>query len=353
VKAAYHFNERDNKTPIESWSRVLVDTFNSTEVETNKPYSFEKTRFKLSGDFDVWPTLRLSAGYERTDHDRDFQEVAEQTEEIGWGKLRWRPNALISIDIKGGTAERDVNRYNEAIATTLRQNPLLRKYNLAYRFREFGELKVAASLPKTPVSLTGSVLYANDDYSQSLLGITEDEDIRVAVDLSWTVSENASVYAFGSYEDIEAKQTGSEQFAAVDWRTTNKDSFYTFGVGIRLKQIVGNIDLDLDYTRSDGNTEIDISSASGGNSQFPDLESQLDSLRGRLTWRRTERQEFTFRFRYEHFDSDDWALQNVGPATIPVVLSLGAQPYDYDVLLIGISFRYLIGDHTSTLTDEE
>jgi hypothetical protein len=32
----------------------------------------------------------------------------------------------------------------------------------------------------------------------------------------------------------------------------------------------------------------------------------------------------------------------VGPATIPVVLSLGATPYDDDVFIAGISFRYRI-----------
>ena len=33
----------------------------------------------------------------------------------------------------------------------------------------------------------------------------------------------------------------------------------------------------------------------------------------------------------------------VGPATIPVVLTLGAQPYDDQVLIFGLGFRYLIG----------
>jgi hypothetical protein len=38
---------------------------------------------------------------------------------------------------------------------------------------------------------------------------------------------------------------------------------------------------------------------------------------------------------------------------IPAVLSLGAEAYDYDVFLIGIGFRYFIGDRTPTLADEE
>ena len=30
-------------------------------------------------------------------------------------------------------------------------------------------------------------------------------------------------------------------------------------------------------------------------------------------------------------------------ATIPVILTLGAKPYDYDVFMFGIGFRYTIG----------
>jgi len=344
VSAAYRFDERDNKTPIESWTRVITDTFNSGEVETNVPYSFEKTQLKLSAEYALRPAIRLSAGYDRTERDRDFQEVASQTERTGWTKLRWRPNALLSIDVKGGTSQRDIDRYNETLATALGQNPLLRKYNLAYRFREFAELRVSASLPVLPISVSGTVHYANDDYSQTLIGITEDDDVTISADMNWALSDNTSLYVFSSYEDIEAKQTGSEQFATPDWRATNKDSFYTVGTGARISEIGENFDLSIDYIHSDGTSEITTFSVGGSSSPFPDLESKLDSIRLSLTWRRTERQELVFRLQHEAFESDDWALQGVGPATIPTVLTLGAKPYDYDVTLIGASFRYLVGE---------
>ena len=37
------------------------------------------------------------------------------------------------------------------------------------------------------------------------------------------------------------------------------------------------------------------------------------------------------------------ALAGVQPDTIPTVLTMGAQPYDYDVWVVGLSFRYLVG----------
>jgi MtrB/PioB family decaheme-associated outer membrane protein len=144
VNLSYRYNERDNRTSELTWNRVIAETFNSGEVETNVPYSYERSKLRLSGHFDLFKTVRVSGGYDRTTMDRDFQEVAGQTEDGGWGRLRWRPNAFIEVSARGGASERNINRYNEAFATTLGQNPLMRKFNLAYRYRQYGDLTVSA-----------------------------------------------------------------------------------------------------------------------------------------------------------------------------------------------------------------
>jgi hypothetical protein len=47
--------------------------------------------------------------------------------------------------------------------------------------------------------------------------------------------------------------------------------------------------------------------------------------------------------RYEHFDAHDWALDGVEPDTLPSILTSGADAFDYDANLIGLSFRYRFG----------
>ncbi len=348
LKVAYRYDERDNQTPQEQWTRVIADSFDSGEVETNVPYSYERSKLNLSGHYDLFKNFRVSGGYDRTVLDRDFQEVAEQTEDSGWGRIRWRPNPFIEVSARGGASERDIDRYDETFAASLGQNPLLRKYNLAYRYREFGELTVSASLPERSVSLTLNALYANDDYTQSQIGLIDADELRFAADLSWSISETASMYLSAGYESIESQQAGSEQFSTPDWRATNSDDFYTAGAGFRVSKIADKFDLQFDYLRSEGTSEIDVSSASGGLSRFPDLESTLDSLRVRLSYRLSERLEFAFRLRYQSFAAEDWGIEGVGPATIPVVLTLGANPYDYDVFIVGLGFRYLIGGTGTT-----
>jgi MtrB/PioB family decaheme-associated outer membrane protein len=351
IRLAYRLDDRDNRTSVDAWARVITDTFNSGDVETNVPYSFRKTRFNALGSYQLRRNVRVSAGFDRIEYDRDFQEVAEQTETGGWGMLRWKPNDYLDIRAKGGATEREIDRYDETVAVSLGQNPLLRKYHLAYRYRRFGELTLAAALPEKPVSLTVTAMYADDEYTQSRLGITDGDDLRVAGDLSFALADNRYLYLHGGYENIESDQLGSEQFATADWSARNTDRFYSAGGGLILRQIAGSFDVTLDYTRAMGSTEISLNTLAAGLGWFPDLESTMDSVRLRLVWHRSEQLAVNHGLRYEGFEAEDWALEGVAPDTVPVVLTTGAKPYDYDVVLVGIGFTYLLDTQKSSGSD--
>ena len=107
----------------------------------------------------------------------------------------------------------------------------------------------------------------------------------------------------------------------------------------------------MNYTRSEGTTEINVTSVGGGISRFPDLESTFDYLQLQLDYHSSERFDIVFNLRYQSFSTEDWALDGVGPATIPVVLTLGAEPYDDDVWLFGLGLRYSFGIAAATSTE--
>ena len=343
VKLSYRYDERDNRTPVSTWSRVITDSLTSGASENNIPYSFDRSRLNLSGSYRLSGSLKLSAGYDRSVIDRDNQEVAEQTEDAGWGKLRWRPNGYVDIALRGGTARRDVEFYNTRVAESFGQNPLLRKYNLAYRYREFAELTASASFPETPVAASVTYLYADDSYTESPMGMTGSRENRFAADLSWAVNESASVYVSGGNENIEAQQLGSETFGDPDWLADHDDDFVHYGGGLRLLAIAGKVDFDVDYTRSVGETNIAVTRMLEPASDFPKLESTMDSLRMRARFTVNERLDASLRVHYEHLDVKDWALDGVAPATIPTVLTMGARSYDHNVWAFGIGFRYRAG----------
>jgi len=346
IKISYRYDERDNKTAQDVWSRVIVDTFASTDVEANVPYSFERATLTATADYDLFDTIRVSGGYERRDIDRDFQEVTEQTEDTGWGRLRWRLTSSLELDVKGGASERDFDSYDTTFAASLGQNPLLRKYHLAYRYREFGEVTMAFSPPEVRVAVTLNGLFAEDSYTKSQLGTLSGDEFRLVADVSWwSESGNVSGYLNAGMEDVESLQAGSEVFAAPDWRATHDDDFTTVGAGFHVRNIGDNdsVDLLLDYLHTDGASEIIVDSDSRGPSEFPELKSELDYVRFRLAYRRSAKLEINLNLRYQRFKGEDWALEGVRPATIPTVLSLGAQPYSPDVLLVGLGFHYGIG----------
>jgi len=343
IKLAYRFDERDNQTPRYTWSRVIVDGFLSGEDELNTPYSFERARFSASGAYRLFDSVRLSAGFDRTDLERDFQEVADQTEDSGWAQVDARAANWLNVTARGGSSRREIDRYDVGVAASLGQNPLLRKYNLAHRYREFGELMLSLTPAELPVSASLSFLIADDRYSKSELGLTDSETTHMSIDVNFTVSESTSLYVIAGIEDIDANQFGSASFSTPTWQAEHRDSFDHYGAGLVIRGLVDDTDLTIDYHLTNGDTGINLRSA-GNTESFPDIQSELESLRILLSHRRSDRLFFDLSYRYENFESNDWALAGVEPDTVSSVLTMGADPYDYSVWVLGLGFRYLVGN---------
>jgi hypothetical protein len=194
-----------------------------------------------------------------------------------------------------------------------------------------------------PISIAFNGLIADDSYSRSELGLISGREASAALDFSWSVSEKSALFLNVGYDRIESTQLGSEAASTADWRAENDDAFTTLGAGINIRQIGERFDLTLDYTRSEGTSEIEIDSAAALPQQFPDLETTLDYLRLRLGFEQSEKLEWNLNVRYQSFKAEDWALQGVAPGTIPLVLSLGALPYDDESVIVGIGVRYRMG----------
>jgi len=342
VRFAYRYDERDNSTTQDTWSRVIVDAFQSEDPELNTPYSFERNRLSLGGDYRLFEKLRVSAGYDRTQLDRDYQEVAEQTEDSGWGKVAYAATDWLDLTAKGGASRREVDRYDTDVAESFGQNPLLRKYNLAHRFRQFGELTMSITPAEKPFSIGLTALYADDDYSKSRLGLANSRNIHVSADLNYSISETASVYLLGGVEYIDADQFGSATFSTPTWQAVHEDDFDHYGAGLQLTKLGEKADLSVDYIYTKGQTSINMREG-GTDNPFPTLDSKLHSLRVSLGYQHSEKLALDVSLRFESFETSDWALDGVEPDTISTVLTLGADSYDYSVWVAGLSFRYLIG----------
>ncbi len=349
ARMAYRYDDRDNQTPVATYERVIVDGFLSGEAEQNTPYSFERNAFDLRGDFDVTSELKLAAAYEFRRLDRSLQEVSEQDEDTGWVMLRYRPRPGIDVRARAGTSKREIDRYDTDLAVAQGQNPLLRKYNLAHRYREFGELVVTASHAELPLSASVTFARTDDDYTRSRLGVLDGTEERLAADLTWAFSDKGTVYVLAGYDELTSRQAGSAGLGEPDWAARNDDDFDTIGAGLRLDGIGDHTVVSLDYVHAEGTGRISLGSGAGAFDRFPDITSELDSVRLRLSYRRSERLTIDATLRLEMFESRDWALDGVAPDTVPTLLALGAEPYDYDVVLFGLGFRYALGEQANDI----
>ena len=207
---------------------MIADTFYVPAGEPNLPYSYERNKLDISGDYDLFSVLpRLGRLRAAREVDRTLQEVASQTEGHGLGKATLAgPSIRCRSIARGGTAKRDIGAYDEALALLLGQNPLMRKYNLAHRYREFGELRFSWTPLAAPVAISLQALHADDDYTRSELGLRRGRQLNIGADFSWAFNENSTVYVHaGSDSDPSRNSSGSETFGPADWTADNEDEF--------------------------------------------------------------------------------------------------------------------------------
>jgi hypothetical protein len=85
----------------------------------------------------------------------------------------------------------------------------------------------------------------------------------------------------------------------------------------------------------------DTDSTVGGLQQaFPQNWTKFDSARMDISYRWTAALQIRFRYAHEEYNSNDWALDGVGPATVSNFLALGVQPYHDNVNLFSLTVRY-------------
>ena len=290
--------------------------------------------------------LAIGVGGEWRTTDRTGSAVEVSGEEVldGWGRVQFRPSGYLGIVAKGGVEERDPDRYDVNVAAGFGQNPLMRKFNQAYRYRSYGELLTNVAIGSLPLSLGASVFYGDDSYLQSDLGLDSGLDRRYGVDLNWTVNEKIAAYAMLGREKIDSRTRGSSTFTTADWVGRVEDDFETYGAGVNA-QFTDKIGVNLDYSYGAGNSRTRITGA--GDGIFPVVKSELSSFKAGVTYGFSERTDLRFTWWYETLKTSDWSY-NSQPAAMPTVLGLGVDPYNYDVNYVTLSMSYRFGGPKAT-----
>lgn len=343
LRGALSYDERDNDSRQGAFTSIVhTDLFPVGEDRVNPVYGFERTRAYGTADFDVYPDLTVGLGGEwrTTDRTGTRQEVMSEELLDGYGRVQYRPSGYLGIVLKGGVEERDPDKYDATLGLDeYGQNPLMRKYNQAYRYRAYGELLANVSLGSLPVSLGLNGYYGDDSYLQSDMGLVAGLDRRFGIDVNWAVNDRISAYASATREKIDSKTWSSSVFGWPDWRGDVQDDYETYGAGVTAR-FTDKIALNVDYTYGDGKTHQSIVGVAAGN--FPTVTSQLSSFKADMTYTVNPRADLVVTWWYESLETRDWQFQSE-PAVLPSLLGLGVDPYNYDVNYVTLSLRYKFG----------
>ena len=336
LNASWRYNDRNNKTPSTVFDWVTTDAFVSV-ARQNLPYSFTDRTAKLEADYLLSRLVRLSAGYENENRKRTNQEVNETTENTIWGKAAVRSNNTYYVTVEAAHAERDASGYNPVAEVTPAQNSLMRKYNMADRTRDTGSVHTGFNLNETATIGLGVEL-ANDDYTDSFVGLTGSRETIYNADLSVVMTEMSSLHAFASHENIKSEQAGSQSYSTPDWSATNNDTVDSLGLGLTHHLIENKLDVGIDYVMSNSTGKITVST--GLPAAFPNVEARLKTLKLHGDYRLQENLSLHAEFWYERYTTKDWMLDGVSPTTISNVIGFGDASPDYSISVTMLSARY-------------
>ena len=380
LEGYFHGEERDWDMPREGWQYVLGDATDQLPPSRrlyNTAQDYHTDTFGIEGSYPLPLKSKLWLTYEYEETERDNAAVMESDEDRY--KLRYRLPILNNLNMRlealygdrnaniyewdqSFYARLDVERINATPDSQRYLNhPLLSQYHLATR--EQVEAKVDLDWqPNSAWNLMLNLLYRENDYDESELGLTDEEFNSASFTASWMVNSSLVLTAWTSYNDYESEQTGrafrggAEKNAfeifpplpqasdpARNWDVDVEDEALTIGLGAEWR-VSDEIELRADYSYMD--TESDYSFANGGAADLSDeplpsdYENEMHHLVLEGLWHYRENLSFAINYQYWNYDSEDWAIQGVEPNSISKVLTLGVEPADEDLHFIGTSIIY-------------
>jgi MtrB/PioB family decaheme-associated outer membrane protein len=338
LSASLTRNQRDNQTASAAYPSVSTDMFVGIAPRINLPYSFTRDRARLAADWRAPAGIKLSAGAEHDTVRRTLQETDDTREATLWARASAPLRENLSVSLKLAHAERDNSGYGVVAAIQPPENPLLRKFNLADRKRDQAALRADLALGEG-VSIGVSADFSDDDYNHSLVGLTRARSASVGADLSASVSDTTQVRLFVQAERTRSEQAGSQQFGLPDWSGRVKDAVDVVGAGATHVALKGKLELagDVSMTRSRSDTAVDTGAAAA---PFPTATTALDSLKLSATYKVNDKLSLIGSYWYERYDSKDWRLDGVLPASVANLLAFGETSPHYHVNVLRVALRY-------------
>jgi len=344
LNAELRYNERDNQTSVATYDYVILDSDNFTNTATNRPFSYKNNRFNLDANYRFNAITSLRGGYKYNEMKRSYTNAERDTtkEDTLFAKWKIKAHSTVDVALFAEASKRDGSDYS-SLAT---ENPAMRKYYLADRDRtKVGGIIDYMATEK--LFLSARVDYNEDDYTDSVIGLTEATQPVYTIDFSYQPRHNITTYGYYTYETIESSQAGSALGTETpDWEADFEDAFDTIGLGAKWTDLgKWDIGADIVLSKSNGSSVMKSLAVPGTEGQYPDTKTELASVKLWTDYNYSKQLVYKVGLWFEEYSADNWAvdgLQPYDPAAVENVLLLGNETLDYNVYVLtaSLSYRY-------------
>jgi MtrB/PioB family decaheme-associated outer membrane protein len=379
VKAYYKLRERDYDTPRDGYRYVRGDggdqprsaltVYNTAQGYLSRTVGMELAyrlplRSRLKFEVESESVERENSAVEETKEDRftlayRIQPGSNFTAraELLYGNRRadtyqWDQSYYALLDVELINATPDKQRYIN--------HPELSQYHLSNRDQLEGKLDFTY-LPTDRWNLNLNLLWRDDDYDKSELGLTDSEWQRWHMSASYAASDSLSASVYGGIDRYESGQTsrafrgGQEKNAfeiypplpqasdpSRDWDLDATDTALTLGANLQW-QVAQDLALALDYSFVDTEGEQDFKTYGASDldaTDMPAVNTQLHHVVASGIWQMREHLSLKLDYQYYRYSSDDWAWQGVQADTIGKVLTFGERNPNEQIHYVGASVIY-------------
>ena len=330
LTAAYKLDERDNRTPRDTYTPVMLEVF-TRGPRTNRPYSYDRSQLKAELRWRPSHKVRVNAGAKKDTLDRTYQEIRKSDENSYWGDVQFNLWTWLDTRLKYEYLTRDTGIHMQQGNYDRAENPLMRKFNMADRDRKRGTVEFNI-YPLDRFSINLSYYVTDDDYDNSEIGLTSGKESSINMDLNYALGEATTLYGFITKDSIKSDISGADSFGAVPWNAFTDDDILTWGVGIKGK-IKEKFTYGFDYLWSRAEGDI-LTDSGAGEAPFPTLKTKLRNARFYMDYDLNGRWGLGLDAYREQYDSADWYIDGFGPQDISGLLTMGEISPEYDVWVV-------------------
>lgn len=380
LEGRYRLYDRRNDSPRDGYLYVRGDggdqPADTKFANYNAPHETRRQRGSIEASYRLprRNKMILEYAYERVD--RRNASVEHTGENIFRGQFNtnaWQPLSarveLLYGDLAADTyqwdqsyfARFDTDLINETPDSQRYTNhPLLSQYHIANRERLLGKVDLNF-MPAQNWSLALNMLWRRDDFDESTLGLTDEYWDNYILSANYQATAAINLTGYLNYNRYKASQRsrnfrgGVEKNAFVttpplpqasdpaqDWTVDTDDTVGAVGVVLQW-QARENLNFDFDYSYVDTTGENSFKSygaSATATEPLPDRRTRQHQLAVKGSWHWRENLALNLDYRYWHFVSDNWAIDDVEAATIDKVLTFGEDSADENVNYLGLSVSY-------------